>query len=74
MIQQKIFCDRCNKTIFNSETEKDKGTSIVDALFGVSTEELGYVEVNIIRADGACTQKLHFCGDCYDIAVKAWNS
>ena len=69
MIQEKIICDRCQKVVFDSE----KKSNIVDALFGTESEEPGYVEVNVIRSDGQCTKKLHFCGDCYDIAVNAWN-
>ena len=74
MIQQKIICDRCNKVITDSEAEKNTKDSIIDALFGAGTGEPGYVEVNVMRADGICGKKMHFCGDCYDVAVKAWNS
>ena len=71
MFQKKIICDRCEKVIFDSANKQE--TNIVDALFGTGTEELGYVEINVVRLDGECTKKMHFCGDCYDIAVKAWN-
>lgn len=59
MIQKKIICDRCGKVVEDSENKEIK--------------ELGYVEVNIIRFDGKRTDQRHFCEECYDIAVKAWN-
>lgn len=59
MLQKKIICDRCKKTVIDSENYIDS--------------ELGYVEVNFIRFDDKCTKTMHFCEKCYDVAVKAWN-
>lgn len=72
MIQKKIICDRCKKIVFNSEDEKP--SDIIESMLSYGSDgELGYVEINIIRFDGKCTKTLHFCEDCYDVAVKAWN-
>lgn len=74
MIAKKIICDRCKKVIFDSENEQ-KVSDILDMMFGKADGvELGYAEVNIVRADGKITSTLHFCEDCYTIAVDALNS
>lgn len=74
MIAKKVICDRCKKVIFDSENEQ-KETDVVDMMFGKTDgKELGYAEINIVRADGKITSTLHFCEDCYMVAVDAWNS
>lgn len=61
MITKKVICDRCKKVILDSENEQTDG------------KELGYAEVNIVRFDGKTTSTMHFCEDCYMVAVNAWN-
>ena len=72
MITQKIFCDRCNKVLKDSE-KKVELTNVFESMFGGEEQELGYVEINVVRFDGVVTNKLHLCGNCYDIAVNALN-
>lgn len=74
MIARKVICDRCKKVVLDSEKEI-KMPDAVDMLFGKADGvELGYAEVNIVRLDGKTTRTMHFCEDCYTIAVDAWNS
>lgn len=72
MITQKIICDRCNKVLKDSE-KKVELTDVFESMFCDGEQELGYVEINVVRLDGVVTRKLHLCEKCYDIAINALN-